>query len=171
MGDSEDPDAPPAGVRPMPWLARLAGALFLLAGASILVFFFPTHVRLRCDRQQDVCTLEQSNLLERRSRSWRVGELTGARLESVDDEDGTSFRVWVETRSGSLPFTPYSIGLSRRHKEAIVRSISAYVRDTQTPTLDVSQDARTPLYSVAAGLMLLGLLALLFPARSAPRLR
>jgi hypothetical protein len=149
-------------VRHVPRSQRVIGLLFVLAGASILLLVFPTRVRLRCDRQRGLCTLEQSGLLRSRSESWAVEDLMGAKLETVDGGDGRAYRIWVTTRHGARRFTPYSIGSSWEKKRATVARIETFARRPSIPRLDETEDERALFYPLAAGIIGLGLLPLVF---------
>jgi hypothetical protein len=85
-------------------VSSAAGLVFLLGAACVAWFAFPTLVRFRCDRAADTCSLEQSNLPRRRTTLLRASSVTGARVETVGG-DGTTYRVWVDTRDGSHAFT------------------------------------------------------------------
>jgi len=148
----------------------LAAGLVLLLGALCVAWFaFPTLVRFRCDRAADTCSLEQSNLLRRQTTLLRASSVAGARVETVDG-DGTTYRVWVDTRDGSVAFTGYSIGTSPDEKHRIAAAVTAYVRDGAT-TCDATQDERLVFLLLSAGLAGLGLVALAFGARTAFRER
>ncbi len=45
-----------------PWMQRCLGLLFVIGGLCVAYFVFPDLVLLRCERAQNVCFLEQSNL-------------------------------------------------------------------------------------------------------------
>ena len=157
----DHPNAQTMVVRFVPWTQRAIGLFLVLAGAAILLLPFPTVARLRCDREQDACTLEQTNLVRARLVSWRASDLTGARLEEVASE-GAAYRIWVSMREGEQAFTPYSIGGSWRAKLAVVAQVRAYARDPSVKTLDVIEDERPLFYAFAAGTTVLGLVVLIF---------
>jgi hypothetical protein len=144
-----------------------AGLVLLLAAAAVAWLAFPTRVRFRCDRAADTCTLEQSNLLRLRTARLRASALSGARVETVGG-DGTTYRVWLDTRDGAVAFTGYSIGTSPDEKYAIVAAVNAFVRDGAA-SCDATQDERCVFSLLMAGLGGLGLVALAAGARPVVR--
>lgn len=150
-------------IRSIPWVQQAIGWLFVLAGWSILIFVFPTQVRLHCDRKHDLCSLERTNLLRAETSTWAVQDLRGARLEVLDSwNSGTTFVIWLRMSEGSVAFTPYSIGGSRDAKQALVAAINVFAFDPSQGALDAVEDERMLFYPLAAGLILFGLMPVAF---------
>ena len=158
-------------IRSIPWLQQAIGWLFMLAGWAILILVFPTQVRLHCDRKHDLCTFERSNLVRTETSTWPSSDLKGARLEVLDSwNSGTTFVIWLQTSDGSVAFTPYSIGGSRDAKQALVAMINVFSFDPAQPVLEAVEDERRLFYPVAAGLILFGLLPVVFVKTATCRL-
>jgi hypothetical protein len=160
--DEAEPSTPKA--RPRTIVSFATGLVFLLGAACVVWAGFPTLVRFRCDRATDTCSLEQSNLLRRQTTLLRARSVTGARVETVGG-DGTTYRVWVDTREGSIAFTGYSIGTSPDEKYRVATAVTAFVRDGAT-TCEATQDERLAFSFLAAGLAAVGLVASAFGAFS-----
>jgi hypothetical protein len=158
-------------VRFIPWMQQAIGLIFVLAGWAILVFVFPNYVHLHCDRRHDLCSLEQSNLLRTDTSTWPLQELKGAQLEVVNPwNNSMSFRIRILLRKGSMAFTPYSIGGSWEKKQATVARINAFAANAMQNTLNETQDERRIFYPLAAGLILFGLLPIVFVRTATCRL-
>lgn len=150
-------------IRFIPWLQQAFGWLFVLAGWAILIFVFPTQVLLHCDRQHELCSLKRLNPARAETSTWPVQDLKGARLEVLDSwNSGTTFVIWLQTREGPVAFTPYSIGGSRDAKQALVARINAFASDPGQPVLEAVEDERMLFYPLAAGLIVFGLVIVIF---------
>jgi hypothetical protein len=155
-------------IKHYPLMQKGIGLLFVLAGLSVIFLVFPTHVSLHCDRTGNICILEQSNLFRSRNTGIALLDITAARLESVESQNvgsnliNTSHRIRLETRHGSIPFTPYSIGLSKNEKTETVSKINSYIKDPSQSTLDLVEDERFAFGLLSAGLICFGLLPLCF---------
>ncbi len=96
-----------------------------------------------------------------------LSTITAARLERVYGEDRhgpslTTYKIWLDTRHGSIPFTPFSIGSVVTDHAAIVSRINAYLKDPTSSTLEVAEDESLPLNLLSGGLICFGLLPLCF---------
>ena len=154
-------------IKHYPWLQKCVGLLFVVAGFCVAYFVFPNLVVLRCDRAQNVCSLEQSNLFRSQVNVMASQDITAAKLETIypdssQDTSGISYRIWIDTQKGSIPFTPYSIGSLATDQTEIVSSINAYLKDPTVSTLEVVQDERLLFYLLSVGLICFGLLPLCF---------
>jgi len=151
-------------VQHQPWVQKCVGLLFIVAGFCIAYFVFPNLIALRCDRAADSCSLEQSNLFRLKVTQIPLRDITAARLDTVhsDDESGTTYRIWIVTRKGAIPFASYSIGSSATDHTEIVSRINAYLRDPTAGTLEVVEDERLLFYLLSTGLACFGLLPLCF---------
>jgi hypothetical protein len=150
-----------------PWLQRCVGLLFVIGGLCVAYFVFPNLVVLRCERAQNVCFLEQSNRFRSHVSQIQLQDVIAARLETVPSErgyagSGTTYRIWIDTRKGPIPFTSYSIGTLASDKAEIVPRINAYLKDSSASTLEVVEDERLLFYLLSAGLICCGLLPLCF---------
>ncbi len=154
-------------IKHYPWMQKCVGLLFVVAGFCVAYFVFPNLVALRCDRAQNICSLEQSNLFRSQVSEMAVQDIKAARLETIypdssQDTSGISYRIWIVTRRGSIPFTPYSIGSLATDQAEIVPSINAYLQDATVGTLEIVQDKRLLFYLLSVGLFCFGLLPLCF---------
>ncbi len=150
-----------------PWLQRCVGLLFVIGGLCVAYLVFPNLVLLRCDRSQNMCFLEQSNLFRSQVSQIPLSDITAGRLETVPSErgyagSGTTYRIWIDTQKGPIPFTSYSIGTLASDKAEIVPRINAYLKDRSASTLEVVEDERLLFYLLGAGLICFGLLPLCF---------
>ena len=108
------PTTPLLIIKHYPWMQECVGLLFVVAGFCVAYFVFPNLVVLRCDRAQNICSLEQSNLFRSQVSQMALQDITAARLETIypdssQDTSGISYRISIVTRQGSKPFTPYSL--------------------------------------------------------------
>ena len=161
------PTTPLLIIKHYPWMQECVGLLFVVAGFCVAYFVFPNLVVLRCDRAQNICSLEQSNLFRSQVSQMALQDITAARLETIypdssQDTSGISYRIWIVARQGSKPFTPYSIGSLATDQAEIVSSINAYLKDPTVITLEVVQDERLLFYLLSVGLICFGLLPLCF---------
>ncbi len=169
------PTTPLLIIKHYPWLQKCLGLLFVVAGFCVAYFVFPNFVALRCDRAHNFCSLEQSNLFRSQVNEIDLQGMTAARLETIypdnsQDTSGISYKIWIVTRQGSIPFTPYSIGSLATDQAEIVSSINAYLTDPAASTLDVVQDERLLFYLLSAGLICFGVLPLCFVRTTTCRL-
>ena len=155
-------------IKHYPLLQKGIGLLFVLAGLCVTFFLFPTLVSLHCDRTKNICILEQSNLFRSKNTGIALLDITGARLERVASQNegsnliNTSHRIWLETRHGSIPFTPYSIGQTKDKMTETVSKINSYIKDPSQSILDLVEDERLAFNLLSAGLICFGLLPLFF---------
>lgn len=161
------PTTPLLIIKHYPWMQKCVGLLFVVAGFCVAYFVFPNLVVLRCDRAQNICSLEQSNLFRSQLSDMALQDISAAKLETIysdssQDTSGISYRIWIDTRKGSVRFTPYSIGSLATDQAEIVSSINAYLQDATVGTLEVAQDERLLFYLLSAGLICFGLLPLCF---------
>lgn len=169
------PTTPLLIIKHYPWLQKCIGLLFVLSGLCVAYFVFPNLVTLRCDRAQNICSLEQSNLLRSQLSQMALEDITAAKLETIypdsgQDMSGASYRIWIVTRRGSIPFTPYSIGSLSTDQAQIVSSVNGYLKDPTISTLEVVQDERLLFYMLSAALICFGLLPLCFVRTTTCRL-
>jgi hypothetical protein len=169
------PTSPLLIIKHYPWLQKCVGLLFVVAGFCVAYFVFPNLVALRCDRAQNICLLEQSNLFRSQVSQMALQDITAARLETIypdksQDTSEISYRIWIVTRQRSIPFTPYSIGSLATNQAEIVSSINAYLKDPSVNSLEVVQDERLLFYLLSAGLICFGLLPLCFVRTTTCRL-
>jgi hypothetical protein len=148
-------------------MQRCVGLLFVIGGLCVAYLVFPTLVILRCDRTQNVCSLEQYNLFRSQVTHIPLQDMTAARLETVPAErnfagSGTTYRILIDTRKGPVAFTSYSIGTLDSEKEEIVPRINAYLKNSRVSTLEVVEDERLLFYVLSAALICFGLLPLCF---------
>ncbi len=163
----KQPSTPLLVLKHYPLIQKCVGLLFITGGLCVAYFVFPNLVLLRCDREQNICSLERSNLIRSQVSQLSLEDITAARLETIYSDDGhdgsgISYRIWIVTRQGSIPFTPYSIGSLATDQGEIVSSINAYLKDSTVSGLEVVQDERFLFYLLSAGLICFGLLPLCF---------
>lgn len=161
------PTTPLLIIKHYPWLQKCVGLLFVVSGFCVAYFVFPNLVVLSCDRSQNMCSIEQSNLFRSQINQVALEDMTAAKLETIypdtgQDTSGISYRIWIVTRQGSIPFTPYSIGSLASDQPKIVSRINDYLKDPAVTTLEIVQDERLLFYLLSAGLILFGLLPLCF---------
>jgi hypothetical protein len=161
------PTTPLLIIKHYPWIQKCVGLLFVVSGFCVAYFVFPNLVVMRCDRSQNTCSIEQSNLVRSTVNQVALQDVAAAKLETIysdtgQDMSGVSYRIWIVTRQGSIPFTPYSIGSLATDQPGIVSSVNAYLKDPSVSTLEVVQDERLLFYLLSAGLILFGLLPLCF---------
>lgn len=169
------PTTPVLIIRHQPWMQRCLGLVFVIGGLCVAYFVFPNVVVLRCERAQNVCFLEQSNLFRTQASEIPLSDITAARLETVPSErgyagSGTTYRIWIDTHKGAIAFTSYSIGTLDSDKAGIVPRINAYLKDPGASTLKVVEDERLLFYLLSAALICFGLLPLCFVRTATCRL-
>jgi hypothetical protein len=163
----KQPTTPLLIIKHYPVIQKCVGLLFIVGGLCVAYFVFPNLVVLRCDRSQNMCSIEQSNLVRSQVSQLALQDITTAKLETIysdsgQDMSGVSYRIWIVTWQGSIPFTPYSIGSLATDQSGIVSKINAYLKDPSVSSLEVVQDERLLFYLLSAGLICFGLLPLCF---------
>jgi hypothetical protein len=163
----KQPTTPLLIIKHYPLIQKCIGLVFVVGGLCVSYFVFPNLVVLRCDRSQNKCSLEQSSLIRSRVSQIPLQDVRAAKLETIYPDHSQniseiSYRIWINTRRGSIPFTPYSIGSLATDQAKIVSRINSYLEDPNVSSLEVVQDERFLFYLLSAGLICFGLLPLSF---------
>jgi hypothetical protein len=163
----KQPTTPLLIIKHYPLIQKCVGLLFIVGGLCVGYFVFPNLLVLRCDRAQNMCSIEQSNLFRSRISQITLQDIKAARLETIypghsQNTSEISYRIWINTRQCSIPFTPYSIGSLATDQAVIVSRINSYLKDPNVSSLEVVQDERFLFYLLSVGLICFGLLPLCF---------
>jgi len=119
------------------------GLLFFIAGLAVMLFL-GNKVTLECDRTSPAeanCTLSTATMIRTRERVIPVASMTGAVVDVNHGDDGDTYRVVLQTTSGSVPLTSiYSSGA--RAKQQAADQINSFLRYETQPTLFIKADDR-----------------------------
>lgn len=116
---------------------------FMFVGAGLLcLYLFGQVYTLTCRR------LQSENPTCIREALWMgkvsLGESTfegvsGARVGESCDADGCTYRVYLSTAQGSVPFSGFSSS-GRDNKVLLAQQINEYVAETEVKTLEVETE-------------------------------
>uniref|UniRef100_B8HTB4 Uncharacterized protein n=1 Tax=Cyanothece sp. (strain PCC 7425 / ATCC 29141) TaxID=395961 RepID=B8HTB4_CYAP4 len=122
-----------------PTLTKLVWSLVFVGVGSTLLWI-TGQVQFHCERlepQQVSCKLQKRNWFAYPLRSESIAQLQGARVHETDSDDGSMYKVILQTAQGEIPFTNYgSSGYTE--KAEIADRINRFIQDQSQTYLSLS---------------------------------
>lgn len=122
-----------------PTLTKLVWSLVFVGVGSTLLWI-TGQVQFNCERlepQQVSCKLQKRNWFAYPLRSESIAQLQGARVHETDSDDGSTYKVILQTTQGEIPFTNYgSSGYTE--KAEIADRINRFIQDQSQTQLSLS---------------------------------
>ena len=119
------------------------GLLFFIAGLAVMLFL-GNKVTLTCVRSlppPGVCTLRSANMVRAREKTFNISEINGATVDVSYGDDGETYRVLLQTTSGSVPLTSY-YSSGARAKQQAANQINSFLMYDTMQTLTIKADDR-----------------------------
>jgi hypothetical protein len=134
-----------------------SGSMSFLVGLAIIIFF-GSRADLKCDRSESklvACEFTSSNLLSTSITPIPLGQLISAKVEESSSTDGSTYRVLLFTKNGTIPMTIFfSNGIANHQKDA--DEINNFLKGIDRSSLQIHQDSRWFAYTSGGIFALIG---------------
>lgn len=138
-------------------LGILLGASFVLGGLGVIVEFAKVTT-LTCDRLEPThvkCELRTVGLADTDVIPFPPNYLLGAKVQEIDLDDSTTYRVLLQTKNGDFPLTQ-TASSGARGKEISVAQIKAYLQNSNQKSLFIKHDRSWMAYAFGGLFALIG---------------
>lgn len=127
----------------------IIGTIFVIIGVCLMIFL-PCLTTMTCQRVNDsgVCVLTNGSLTNTNSRTIKIDNIVKAYVEEDWDDDGATYCMVIETKSGNVEFSPmYTSGSTEKYE--LANKMNKFLYDKEQKVVELVQDDRLFLYLFA----------------------